>query len=241
MTIDKTSHIPLYLQLENLLKKEIAKGTWGEEGQIPTEQMLMAQYQLGRMTVRTAIEDLQNQGLVEKRHGYGTFVAKEKNLSGAFAPFISLSFNMRQMGLEETNRILGEEEIVTDGAFAERHHTKAGRKLLSIKRLRLSQGKPVAIEQDYLEESLSEGLTLSDKKNSLVAFLVTKAKLDIRRFDQSVVLRTADAEEMERLSLKEGEEVLSMDRSLYAKGEDEPCFFVHFVANAKLVAKQIAP
>ncbi|MGI6298017.1 MAG: GntR family transcriptional regulator [Saccharofermentanales bacterium] len=77
MKIDKRSTIPLYAQLKELLSERIADGTWQRGEQIPSELALCEELDLSRPTVRQAIAELVNEGLLIIHKGRGTFVASE--------------------------------------------------------------------------------------------------------------------------------------------------------------------
>lgn len=65
---------PLYFQAENYVREKILTGEWAIGTQIPTEIQLMEMFRISRQTLRHAISDLVNEGLLERRQGQGTFV-----------------------------------------------------------------------------------------------------------------------------------------------------------------------
>ena len=65
---------PLYFQVENYVREKILTGEWAIGTQIPTEIQLMEMFRISRQTLRHAISDLVNEGLLERRQGQGTFV-----------------------------------------------------------------------------------------------------------------------------------------------------------------------
>ena len=71
--INRKKHIPLYLQLANLLREQIKSGIIPAGSKLPSETEMIQQYSLSRLTIRDALAVLANEGLVEKHHGKGTF------------------------------------------------------------------------------------------------------------------------------------------------------------------------
>ncbi|MCI9176681.1 MAG: GntR family transcriptional regulator [Lachnospiraceae bacterium] len=65
---------PLYFQVENYIREKILNGEWAIGTQIPTEIQLMEMFRVSRQTLRHAISDLVNEGLLERLQGQGTFV-----------------------------------------------------------------------------------------------------------------------------------------------------------------------
>jgi GntR family transcriptional regulator len=71
------SRVPLYLQVAAILRKRIEDGHWALGEKISTLEELENEFQVARVTVRQAIELLQEEGLVDRRQGKGTFVARD--------------------------------------------------------------------------------------------------------------------------------------------------------------------
>ncbi len=78
--INKFSSIPLYLQLKDLIIKQIENNEYAPNTQIPSEQDLCRLYDISRPTVRQAISELTNSGYLYKEKGKGTFVFGRKNI-----------------------------------------------------------------------------------------------------------------------------------------------------------------
>lgn len=72
--LDRNANIPLYIQLQHLLKEDIVTGKYKEGEMIPSETQLAKKYHITRTTVRKAISNLVNEGLLHQVHGKGTFV-----------------------------------------------------------------------------------------------------------------------------------------------------------------------
>ena len=71
--LNRDSHIPLYIQLADELRKQILDGSIKVGDKLPSESEMIKTYKLGRLTIRDALSILANEGLVEKHHGKGTF------------------------------------------------------------------------------------------------------------------------------------------------------------------------
>lgn len=76
--LEKKSQSPLYQQLMTRLKNDIVAGVYPAGGRIPSEQVLCDTYGVSRVTVRKAMLDLVQEGLLVRQQGKGTFVAEEK-------------------------------------------------------------------------------------------------------------------------------------------------------------------
>ena len=76
--IDKNSPIPVYYQLKNDLIKKIASGVWKAGECIASERELCEIYEVSRMTIRQAIGELVQEGILVRKKGKGTFVCEQK-------------------------------------------------------------------------------------------------------------------------------------------------------------------
>src|SRR4051812_9014579 len=68
------SAVPRYLQLADLMRQRIARGTWPQDHRLPSLEALTGEFSVARVTVRQAIDLLAREGLVSPQQGRGTFV-----------------------------------------------------------------------------------------------------------------------------------------------------------------------
>jgi GntR family transcriptional regulator len=92
--------LPLYYQLEHRLRERIAKREFAPGACLPTEDMIGSQYGVSRITVRRALGALQQEGLIERRRGVGSFVSERKGgmnsqLTGSLGEFLSAAATLR--------------------------------------------------------------------------------------------------------------------------------------------------
>src|SRR5665647_2612042 len=76
--LDETSPVPLYYQLQEIIRSRIESGQWQPGQQLPPEAELCEEFSLSRGTVRQALADLVREGLLHRRRGKGSFVATPK-------------------------------------------------------------------------------------------------------------------------------------------------------------------
>src|SRR5262245_62551455 len=79
-----TRKIPLYYQLENILREKIVSGAYAAGSRLPTESELIRIYGVGRITVRQALTALAKEGLIERKRRRGTFVTERKTMRRNF-------------------------------------------------------------------------------------------------------------------------------------------------------------
>ena len=130
------SIVPLYAQIVESLKRDIENGVYNATERIPAEAELAKQYNVSRITVRRAVDDLVSQGLVEKKQGKGTFICRQK-----FAKDIknlqSFSEMCRHMNMKPGGRMLENKLVLADDKIQ--------------KQLNLEPGSYVAVSYTHLD------------------------------------------------------------------------------------------
>ncbi len=127
---------------------------------IPSERQLGLDLSVSRLTVRAALDELVREGYLVRRRGAGTFVAEPKVAKGM--DVTSFSDDMRARGLTPGSQTLDMREIPAGARLGRILHVSPSELVLAVKRLRLADGDPMAIELLHTRASLVPGLTASD-------------------------------------------------------------------------------
>jgi GntR family transcriptional regulator len=172
-----------------------------EVGQaIPSERQLGIDLGVSRLTVRAALDELVREGYQLRRRGAGTFVAEPKVAKGM--TMSSFSEDMRQRGLRPGSKTL-EFRVVPAGARLGRIlHVSPSEPVLAVKRLRLADGEPMAIELLHVREALLPGLTAADLEDgSFYDLLEQRYGIAIAGGSQTVEPTVTNEEESETLGV----------------------------------------
>ena len=165
--IDRSSKLPLYHQLYQILRDEIVRGEWQPGDMIPPESELTERYQLSRTTVRQVLDMLSNEGLIYREQGRGTFVA-HPTVEQALVRLVSFTDDMRQRGVRPGTRVLAAGLIPAPKDIAEKLRIEPGAELARLERLRLADGEPMSIEESHLVHRFCRGVLEGDyASNSL--------------------------------------------------------------------------
>ena len=149
--LEKKSQSPLYQQLMTRLKYDILAGVYPSGARIPSEQLLCDTYGVSRVTVRKAMLDLVQEGLLVRRQGKGTFVADER-IQRDLHQITSFSAACRQNGHAAGTKLISitmEEATQED---VERLSAAPGSRVVELCRLRLCDGEPVMLEINRFPE-----------------------------------------------------------------------------------------
>jgi GntR family transcriptional regulator len=107
IAIDRTSSIPLYVQLRDALQGHIESGAWEPGDQLPGDQELCEVYGVSRTVVRQALQELSFQGSIIRHRGRGTFVAEPKISSTSLVHSImGFHEDMVERGLVMSSEVL---------------------------------------------------------------------------------------------------------------------------------------
>ena len=117
--VEANSVVPLYKQIVRALSDSIANGTYRPRDKLPTEAELIEQFGVSRITVRSAIKEMEDAGLVERARGKGTFVA-EINSNGYEAQDAKAAVDMLIDKFLEQCKELGLSEADAAAAVAKR-------------------------------------------------------------------------------------------------------------------------
>lgn len=216
--LDAASSDPLYQQVVDDIKRDIASGLYLPGERIPTEIELGDIYRISRITVRRAVKELVKEGLLIKRQGKGTFVSASDRGSAIQNQDIVQSFSRTC----ELNGVVPGARLVFCGIVSlpsdegEFLHGGAG-SAVQVKRVRTADGVPLMVEDNYFDAERYRFLTDED--------LSDRSLFDLIEERTGLVPRTSDAC------------VLSMERAygelsgLLEVPDNEPLFSVRGTYN----------
>jgi len=153
---------------------------------IPSERQLGVDLGVSRLTVRAALDELVREGYLVRRRGAGTFVAEPKVQKGI--DITSFSDDMRARGLSPGSRTLDLRDIPAGARLGRILHVSPSEPVVAVKRLRLADGEPMAIELLHVRASLVPGLNAHDLEENSFYDLLTS------RYDVSIVGGTQTVE-----------------------------------------------
>ena len=168
------SPIPLYYQLKQIMIEKIKTREWEPDSLVPSERELTELYRVSRATVRQAISELVNAGMLYRKQGKGTFVAHPK-LEQSLRSIYSFTHSMRALGLEPSSRVLVQAVVDPPQEVRQMLNLKVGEKVIKLERIRLANGEPLLVENTCVPEKLAPGLNTVDLAGgSLYDFLTHK-------------------------------------------------------------------
>lgn len=192
--IDKTSDVPLYYQLHVILKERIVDGTYQIGKTLPSESEMVQEFGVSRITVRHALTQLENDGYIEKRKGKGSIVLRMR-LDRPLTVFNSFSGDTIARGDKPGSIVLSLDRAPAGVHIAEKLGISASDEVYSLIRLRLLNGRIVALHKSHIRTDLGFEIVPSDfgEDTSLYSFLGEKG-IELGSADETVEARLATNE-----------------------------------------------
>ena len=198
------SRIPVWKTIALSLTEDIAEGRYGEGDQLPTEAQLAATHGVNRHTVRRALADLADQGLVHARRGAGVFVAARPT-DYAIGKRVRFHKNIAAGGRIPGKRILTLLTRAADAAEADALGLPAGAQVHVYDGLSLADGQPIAVFQSVFPAARFPGLPeVLTETRSVTAALQRLGVADFTRVSTRLTARPASATQALHLRLNEG-------------------------------------
>lgn len=215
---------PHYLLIYREVKEKIASGEFAAGERLPTQRMLGEQYGVTVMTVRQALQLLEQEELILVRHGLGTFVAPTR-IRYAMGNLRSFAQEVTAQGLELRTRVLSRQLVQPHPRVAELLRLPAGECVYAIERLRFVGDEPIVYQYSQLQPWLAnalDGAELSDV--SLYDYLHEQLGLEIARAQEWIRAIALAAHEADLLNEEPGTAALLSERLTFSAA-DEPILF----------------
>ena len=216
--IDKSSPLPLYYQLEEQIKKQIDSDELKPHDALPSEREYAELFQISRMTVRQAINNLVSDSYLYRQKGRGTFVA-EKKLEQELVGLTSFTEDMKSRGMVPSSKLLNFEMIPATEKIASQLAIPKYAPVYEIKRIRIADQVPMALESVYISANLIKGLTEDIVTHSLYQYIEEKLHLKIGQATQTIESSIATEFETQHLNIPKDVPILVIQRNTYLEDQ----------------------
>lgn len=160
----------IFKNIASILKENINSHLYNIGDLLPSEIELAKHYNVSRNTLRKALDVLQNEGVIERRHGSGTYV-REKNFIAHIDHMNSFSEIAQKSGRSATSQIMKFELQTASQMISNELNIKPGDPVYYIKRLRFIDDVAMQLEETWLSVNRFPDLTISHMKNSKFSYI----------------------------------------------------------------------
>lgn len=197
--------LPRYIQFANQIQSQISRGSLKPDEMLPPQRQLAEQFGTTLMTIRKAINVLENEGLLRSEHGVGTFVARPDLAEDSYQLLsFSTQMNHRATTKTETQVLKIDPKVVYEKAHKALRLSKRSNVSL-LERLRLRNDLPLAHQRSYLPSKFASLLKKYTTDSSLYGLLQEELGLPMTTAKEYVLPIVLSAEQAKMLNSKRGD------------------------------------
>jgi len=153
--------VPRYLQIADTLRERLRRGELPPGVRLETQRALARRFDVTLMTLRQALEVLEREHLIERRHGLGTF-ATAPSVDYDILQLRRLAGDLSAQGENVATRVLGARFVAADRRAASALHLRPRARVLELERLRLVDTRPMSLQRSLLPARLGEDVAKAD-------------------------------------------------------------------------------
>jgi DNA-binding GntR family transcriptional regulator len=210
--LDRSSPVPLYFQVARQIEKAIEGGKLPPGSRLDNEIHLADQLGLSRPTMRRAIQQLVDKGLLVRKRGVGTQVVHGQVTRPV--ELTSLHDDLTQSGQQPTTQVLVHEVLGAPDEVAAALAVEPGSPVLHTRRLRCSGGEPLALLENWLPSAFTDISAELLEQRGLYQVLRSRG-VGIRVARQRIGARRGTTEECGLLDERRGSPLLTMERTTH--------------------------
>lgn len=215
----KDQAVPLYYQLETLLRKKILAGELEPGATLPILDSLAKEYEVSRITVRQALSALERDGLIVRKRGKGTFVSE--NPASLKLPKLTGSVDdLIARGMEIQTKVLDFRWIDAPGNVADCLGLPKRTSVLRIERLRFVKGSPLSYIVNYLPRDIGQRIQRDDLLvKPLLKILNDDLGIKLAKANQKIEADIADTYVAPLLDVRVGDPLLKIERTAFDQNQ----------------------
>ncbi|MEA3351797.1 MAG: GntR family transcriptional regulator [Chloroflexota bacterium] len=213
--------VPLYIQIAESLLDRITSGELAPEERLQSERDLSQSLNVSRMTLRAALRVLDNKGMLVRRPGDGTYIAKPK-IERQAAKLVSFTDGMRSRGYQASAQLIVFERKLAEVSIASKLQVPVSAPVYYFQRLRLINQEPVLLETCTIPIYRFPNLEEYDlEKRSIIEIMETEYGIAPHHSEQSLEAVSATDYEAELLNIEAGTPLM-LERRLAFDKDDSP-------------------
>ena len=210
-----------YQAIANDLEQAIQNGDYPPDSFLPTEDSLTKHYQVSRDTIRRALKQLSEQGLIKKRHGSGSQVLKQEQINFPVSELTSYQELAKQLKVPSQTNVISIDKLIVDEDLAQLTGFKPNILIWRIVRQRVVDWVASVIDIDYLRKDLVAEMNRQIAEDSLYHYLEDELGLDIAFAQKEITIDQLT--DMDKLLLDIGQEhhVVSVKSKVFLSSQEQ--------------------
>ena len=198
---------PMYIKIHNQIKRDVENHVYKVGDRIPAERQLAVKFGVSRMTLRQAIKTLEEEGILERRLGSGTYVASQK-VQEKMSGIMSFTEITQANGQIPSSKLISYQIGKPSLSEKERLNLNPDSEVLRMERIRFADETPICYEVVTIPYHLVENLSKDDISTHLYETLI-KNGYRIGRVTEHISAAVANENDARLLNAKKGEALIT--------------------------------
>ncbi|MTD42242.1 UTRA domain-containing protein [Erwinia sp. CPCC 100877] len=208
------SSLPVYIQIHDKIKEDIEHGVWKIGDRLPSERELAIQFNVSRMTLRQAIQTLADEGILERKIGSGTYVARKK-VQEKMTGTTSFTDIMLSQNRVPSSKTVSYYVAKPSSSEMEKLHLQEAEQIVRMERIRYADDLPICFEVASVPYSLVSQYSKAEITQSFYKTLEGKGGHKIGHANQTISAMLASEQIAEYLKIKRGDAILRLRQISY--------------------------
>lgn len=212
---DATLPVPRYHQIYLVLREQIAEGRFAPDQPLPGELELADNFGVSRVTMRTALDRLAEEGLIVRQRGRGTFAKQVATPTPARADLKGLLENLLSMGLKTSVRLIDLATIPASAEVAEALRIEPGEAVQKAVRVRSHKNAPFSHITTFVPQTVAKSFGRKELAAKPMLALLEECGVKVSSADQTITAKLADHAVAPLLEVELGAPLLAVTRIVY--------------------------
>ena len=238
-TITRDSPVPMYMQIYESVRGRIKSGELKVGDRVESERQLAARFHVSLMTARQALQELEEEGLVKRRHGAGSFVRAPRI---NWNRLMSFTEQMAMRGISSRSTLVGAQVVRADDEIALHLQLASHSPVIRLERLRFGNDEPLALENCHL--SFRDFPTLLNyplERTSLFTIIENDFHVRISHAEEIIEAQNATKGVAKLLGIPPGHPLLHLKQTLFATGNRPICYSTCWYRSDRHFFKVVRP
>lgn len=205
-----------YEAVKNSIRHRIAEGGWQPGVRLPSERELVQEFGCARMTVHRALRELEDEGLIERRQGSGSYVAELHPISNLLQ-VRDIHDEIVERGHHHTTRVCAVERVKAGAEVAAAMRLRKGAAVIRCRLVHLENGVPIQYEDRHVNPALAPDLLAQDFTRVTPSHVLFE-HAPLTEAEQVVEAVLATEEQARLLDVAPGSALLQVSRRTLSQG-----------------------
>ena len=216
--LEPEDYSPLYHQIKENITRQIVSGRWLSNHELPSETDLCSHYGVSRGTLRKALDDLENRGLILRQQGRGTFVSKAKFEGSVLGSYQNFRFGA--LPHDPVSRILGVDKKRASSDMQRLLQLDKGESVYEVRRVQFMETVPITLSTSFIPAALAPGLNKADIEHDLFyGLLEQRYGMVLLRAEEYLEPVIADDFVARHLEIAESSPIFLVERHSFLVGD----------------------